>query len=75
LDLSPLIKNWDKLINYFSLLSGMAWYDPLLIFVFIVGFLLIAFSQYHHRRAFTWGVILMLTALLIKAFLWFESLI
>jgi len=53
----------------------MAWYDPLLILVFVTGFLLIVFSHYHHRRAVLWGLILILASLIIKAFLWLESMI
>ena len=56
----------------------MAWYDPILILTFVTGLLIMAFSHhsdYHHRRAITWGVILMIGSLIIKVFLWLESML
>jgi len=53
----------------------MAWYDPLLILVFLAGILLLIFSHGHNKRNMILGMVLTLGALIIKAFLWFEGLL
>jgi hypothetical protein len=53
----------------------MQWYDPLLILTFFIGVFIIAFSHYHQGKASIWGWVLILVSLVVKAFIWFESLI
>jgi hypothetical protein len=53
----------------------MLWYDPLIIFFALLGILIMAFSSHEKRNMMYWGLILLLGALIVKAFLWFESLI
>ncbi len=53
----------------------MAWYDPILILVFIIGVLLLIFSHGANKRNVILGLVLVLGALVIKAFFWFESLL
>ncbi|MCX6749653.1 MAG: hypothetical protein NTW17_02825 [Candidatus Pacearchaeota archaeon] len=53
----------------------MAWYDILLILLFITGVLIMVFSPIHNKKSTFWGLLLMVVALVIKAFFWFESLI
>jgi hypothetical protein len=53
----------------------MAWYDFLLIFLFLVGVLIMIFGPSHDKKSTFWGLLLMVSALIIKAFIWFESLI
>ena len=52
----------------------MAWYDPFIILVAVIGILMIFFNA-HHKRNVTIGLSLLFGALIVKAFLWFESLI
>jgi len=53
----------------------MVWYDILLIFLFITGVLIMVFSSIHNQKSTFWGLLLMILALTIKAFVWFEGLI
>ncbi len=53
----------------------MVWYDIPLILLFLAGILILIFNSIHNKKATFWGLLLMVLALIIKAFLWFESLI
>lgn len=53
----------------------MAWYDPIIIFFALMGILMIIFSSHEKKNMVYWGVILLIGSLIVKAFLWIESLI
>lgn len=53
----------------------MQWYDPLLIIMALIGFAFIGLSSYHEKRGMMWGLLLILIAAVIKASIWFGSMV
>lgn len=53
----------------------MAWYDPILIFFFVAGLLLMALSSFNNKRLMYWGLFIAIATLIIRAFIWIESMI